>query len=81
VGGSILVVSQFTLYGDVRRGLRPSFDGAMEPEEAERMCADFILEARKTVKVETGRFRAHMVVTNTNDGPVTLILDSEKPRH
>jgi D-tyrosyl-tRNA(Tyr) deacylase len=79
VGGSLLVVSQFTLYGDVRRGLRPSFDGAMEPREAERMCADFVLEARRTVPVQTGRFRAHMMVTSTNDGPVTLIIDSDKP--
>jgi D-tyrosyl-tRNA(Tyr) deacylase len=76
VGGSLLVVSQFTLYGDVRRGLRPSFDGAMDPTAAERMYADFIEEARGTVPVETGRFRAHMHVTSINDGPVTLIIDS-----
>jgi D-tyrosyl-tRNA(Tyr) deacylase len=76
VGGSLLVVSQFTLYGDVRRGLRPSFDGAMDPTAAEQMYADFIEEARRTVPVETGRFRAHMVVTSVNDGPVTLIMDS-----
>jgi D-aminoacyl-tRNA deacylase len=76
VGGSLLVVSQFTLYGDVRRGLRPSFDGAMDPASAEQMCADFVGEARKSVLVETGRFRAHMRVTSANDGPVTLILDS-----
>jgi D-tyrosyl-tRNA(Tyr) deacylase len=76
VGGSLLVVSQFTLYGDIRRGLRPSFDGAMDPTAAERMYADFIEEARGTVPVETGRFRAHMHVTSVNDGPVTLIIDS-----
>src|ERR1700691_4106848 len=76
VGGSLLVVSQFTLYGDVRRGLRPSFDGAMDPTAAEQMYADFIEEARKTVPVETGQFRAHMLVTSINDGPVTLIMDS-----
>jgi len=78
VGGSLLVVSQFTLYGDVRRGLRPSFDGAMEPAGAARMCEDFVEEARKTVPVETGRFRAHMIVTSVNAGPVTLILDSQR---
>jgi D-aminoacyl-tRNA deacylase len=78
VGGSLLVVSQFTLYGDVRRGLRPSFDGAMEPAEAEKACDAFVLEARKAVPVETGRFRAHMTVTSSNDGPVTLIIDSAR---
>jgi D-aminoacyl-tRNA deacylase len=78
VGGSLLVVSQFTLYGDVRKGLRPSFDGAMEPGEAEKACEAFVLEARKFVPVETGRFRAHMTVTSQNDGPVTLILDSDR---
>jgi D-aminoacyl-tRNA deacylase len=78
VGGALLVVSQFTLYGDVRRGLRPSFDGAMEPQEAERVCAAFVAEAQGTVRVETGRFRAHMRVTSLNDGPVTILIDSEK---
>jgi D-tyrosyl-tRNA(Tyr) deacylase len=78
VGGSLLVVSQFTLYGDVRRGLRPSFDGAMDPVEAERACDAFVAEARKAVPVQTGRFRAHMTVTSSNDGPVTLIIDSER---
>jgi D-tyrosyl-tRNA(Tyr) deacylase len=78
IGGSLLVVSQFTLYGDVRRGLRPSFDGAMEPTEAEKACDAFVLEARKAVPVETGRFRAHMTVTSSNDGPVTLIIDSAR---
>ena len=80
VGGSLLVVSQFTLYGDVRRGLRPSFDGAMEPGEAEKACEAFVLEAKKVVPVETGRFRAHMTVTSRNDGPVTLLLDSERAK-
>ena len=78
VGGSLLVVSQFTLYGDVQRGLRPSFDGAMDPAEAERACDAFVEEARKTVPVQTGRFRAHMSVASQNDGPVTLILDSAR---
>jgi len=80
VSGSLLVVSQFTLYGDVRRGLRPSFDGAMDPAEAERACDAFVLEARRVLPVQTGRFRAHMNVTSHNDGPVTLIIDSERHR-
>ncbi len=79
VGGALLVVSQFTLYGDIRRGLRPGFDGAMEPGEAERVCAAFVSEARESgVLVETGRFRAHMTVASTNDGPVTILIDSER---
>jgi D-aminoacyl-tRNA deacylase len=78
VSGSLLVVSQFTLYGDVSRGLRPSFDGAMDPTEAERACEAFVTEARKAVPVQTGRFRAHMRVTSENDGPVTLVIDSAK---
>jgi D-tyrosyl-tRNA(Tyr) deacylase len=80
VGGSLLVVSQFTLYGDVRRGQRPSFDGALDPPAAEQRCADFVTEAKKTVPVQTGRFRAHMKVTSANDGPVTLLIDSERRR-
>jgi len=80
VAGALLVVSQFTLYGDVRRGLRPSFDGAMDPAEAERACDAFVLEARRVLPVQTGRFRAHMNVTSHNDGPVTLIIDSERQR-
>lgn len=79
VGGSLLVVSQFTLYGDVRRGRRPSFDGAMPPEEAERAYEAFVRDARKEgVHVETGRFRAHMEVSSVNDGPVTILLDSKE---
>lgn len=77
VGGALLVVSQFTLYGDVRRGRRPSFDGAMPPDEAERAYEAFIAEARaRGVTVATGRFRADMKVTSANDGPVTLWIDS-----
>jgi D-tyrosyl-tRNA(Tyr) deacylase len=76
VGGALLVVSQFTLYGDVRRGRRPGFDEAMPPEEAERAYDAFVREARSTIRVETGRFRAHMRVTSLNDGPVTLWIDS-----
>ncbi|HWL87651.1 MAG TPA: D-aminoacyl-tRNA deacylase [Polyangiaceae bacterium] len=79
VGGELLVVSQFTLYGDLRRGRRPSFDGALPPEEAEPMYEAFVHEARaRGVRVATGRFRAHMHVSSVNDGPVTLVLDSER---
>ena len=71
VGGSLLVVSQFTLYGDVRKGRRPSFDGAMAPEDAERAYEAFVREARaQGIRVETGRFRATMKVSSSNDGPV-----------
>jgi D-tyrosyl-tRNA(Tyr) deacylase len=76
VGGALLVVSQFTLYGDVRRGRRPSFDDAMPPEEAERAYDAFVREARVVTKVETGRFRADMKVSSLNDGPVTIWIDS-----
>lgn len=78
-GGALLVVSQFTLYGDCRKGRRPSFTGAMEPVGAERLCARFVEAARASgVSVETGRFRTHMEVDSVNDGPVTLLLDSRK---
>jgi D-aminoacyl-tRNA deacylase len=77
VGGSLLLVSQFTLYGDMRRGRRPSFDGAMPPEQAERGYDEAVAYARTLgVKVETGTFRAAMRVESVNDGPVTLWLDS-----
>lgn len=78
VGGSLLVVSQFTLYGDMRRGLRPSFDEAMRPEDAEPLIERFVREARQKVPVETGRFRADMQVTSENDGPVTIWIDSAR---
>jgi D-aminoacyl-tRNA deacylase len=78
-GGALLVVSQFTVFGDVRRGLRPSFDGAMEPAGAERMYDDFVRLARaRGVRVETGRFRADMRVFVENDGPVTILIDSRR---
>lgn len=78
VGGALLVVSQFTLYGDVRKGRRPSFDGAMPPEEAERAYDAFVREARASgIRVETGRFRADMKVSSINDGPVTIWMDSQ----
>jgi D-tyrosyl-tRNA(Tyr) deacylase len=79
VGGALLVVSQFTLYGDVRRGRRPSFDAAMPPEEAERAYDAFVADARaQGIRVETGRFRATMKVSSLNDGPVTIWIDSTK---
>jgi D-aminoacyl-tRNA deacylase len=76
-GGGLLIVSQFTLYGDTRRGRRPSFDAAMPPAEAEKLYEAFVAKARRAAsKVETGRFRADMRVIVENDGPVTLILES-----
>ena len=78
-GGGLLVVSQFTLFGDVRRGNRPSFDGAMEPVEAERLYERFVSDARgRGVTVATGRFRADMTVHVENDGPVTILIDSRR---
>jgi D-tyrosyl-tRNA(Tyr) deacylase len=78
VGGALLVVSQFTLYGDVRRGRRPGFDAAMPPEDAEKAYDAFVADARKLVPTETGRFRAHMLVASVNVGPVTIWIDSAK---
>jgi D-tyrosyl-tRNA(Tyr) deacylase len=77
VGGGLLLVSQFTLYADVRRGRRPSFDDAMPPDEAAQAYELAVNEARAMgVTVETGRFRAAMRVHSVNDGPVTIWLDS-----
>jgi D-tyrosyl-tRNA(Tyr) deacylase len=77
VGGSVLVVSQFTLYGDVLRGRRPSFDEAMPPEDAQLAYEAAVEDMRALgVRVETGRFRASMVVTSENEGPVTIWIDS-----
>lgn len=79
IGGAMLVVSQFTLYGDCRKGRRPSFTQAAPPEQAERLYNTFIAGVgMKGIKVVTGRFRAHMDVALVNDGPVTLLLDSTK---
>lgn len=77
--GGLLVVSQFTLYGDTRKGRRPSFVEAAVPADANRLYEYFIAAARSRLqKVETGRFQAMMDVELVNDGPVTLILDSPK---
>jgi D-tyrosyl-tRNA(Tyr) deacylase len=79
VGGSLLVVSQFTLYGDCRKGRRPSFFHAMDPGPAEAMVDRFVEQARERgVHTETGRFAAMMDVELVNDGPVTLLIDSNK---
>lgn len=78
VAGELLVVSQFTLYGDVRKGRRPSFVGAAPPEEAERLYDRFVDSLRRgTIPVATGEFGALMEVELTNDGPVTLIIERE----
>ena len=78
-GSAVLVVSQFTLYGDVRKGKRPSFDDAARPEEARRLYEHFVGKLRELgLKVETGRFQEMMQVKLVNDGPVTILLDSEK---
>ena len=79
VGGGLLVVSQFTLYGDCRKGRRPSFVHALEPAAADRMVQDFVARCRDLgLPVETGVFGAHMEVSLVNDGPVTLLIDSRK---
>jgi len=79
VGGEMLVVSQFTLYGDVRRGLRPSWSDAAPPEVAEPLYEYFVKKCRELIeRVETGSFRRMMLVELVNDGPVTLMLDSRK---
>lgn len=77
IGGEVLSVSQFTLYGDCRKGRRPNFMGAARPEQAEALYEQFNERLRgRGLKVETGRFGAMMEVSIVNDGPVTLILDS-----
>lgn len=79
VGGGMLVVSQFTLYGDVRRGRRPSFDDAARPEKARALYEYFVARIRAAgLPCETGRFQEMMAVELVNDGPVTILVDSEK---
>ena len=78
-GGGVLVVSQFTLYGDVRRGLRPSWSDAAPPEIAEPLYEAFVSNVRKEISaVATGSFRRMMEVELVNDGPVTILVDSRK---
>ncbi|WP_317315976.1 D-aminoacyl-tRNA deacylase [Peptostreptococcus russellii] len=79
VGGELLVVSQFTLFGDCRKGRRPGFSDAARPDKADEYYIDFVNKAKAMgIKTETGRFQTHMMVELINDGPVTLLIDSKK---
>ena len=79
IGGEVLVVSQFTLYGDCRKGRRPSFTAAGKPDVADRLYEVFVQELKKwQVPVATGQFQTDMLVEIANDGPVTMLLDSKK---
>ena len=79
VNGELLVVSQFTLYGDCRKGRKPNFTNAAKPDLATSLYEEFIDKAKKEgIKVGTGKFGAHMMVDLVNDGPVTILIDSEK---
>ncbi|WP_298868960.1 D-aminoacyl-tRNA deacylase [uncultured Gimesia sp.] len=79
VSGKMLVVSQFTLLGDCRKGRRPSFVNAARPEQADMLYQSFVAEVKgHGIEVETGRFQEHMDVELVNDGPITLLLDSKK---
>ena len=79
VNGEILVVSQFTLYGDVKKGARPGFDGSARPDEARDMYQRFLAALRAAFpgRIATGDFQAHMNVSLTNDGPVTILIDND----
>jgi D-aminoacyl-tRNA deacylase len=79
IGGSVMVVSQFTLYGDVRHGKRPSFDAAAAPEKARKLYEFFVSSIRALgLRCETGRFQEMMKVELVNEGPVTILVDSSK---
>ena len=79
VGGGVLLVSQFTLYGDLRKGRRPSFDDAAKPDEARALYEDLVRELRAVpLPVATGEFQAMMRVELVNDGPVTVLIDSKR---
>ena len=79
IGGALLVVSQFTLYGDCRKGRRPSFTEAARPEPAEKLYQAFVDSLKKQgYRVQTGKFQAEMAIELVNDGPVTLILDTDE---
>ena len=79
IEGDLLVVSKFTLYGDCRKGKRPSFTDAAKPELANKLYEEFVEIAKQhELRVQTGRFQAHMLVDIANDGPVTMLIDSKK---
>ncbi|RBP35832.1 D-aminoacyl-tRNA deacylase [Garciella nitratireducens] len=79
INGEILVISQFTLYGDCKKGRRPNFMKAAKPEQANLFYERFIEEMKKIgIRTQTGRFQSHMMVNLQNDGPVTILIDSEK---
>jgi D-tyrosyl-tRNA(Tyr) deacylase len=78
-GGGVLLVSQFTLYGDMRKGRRPSFDAAADPDTARQVYEELVRElATASIPIATGEFRAHMDVELVNDGPVTILIDSKR---
>ena len=80
IKGSVLSISQFTLIGDTSKGHRPSYDKAARPELANRLYESFNTKLRTTIPVETGTFQMHMTITQTNDGPVTVIYDTKEAK-